>query len=190
MSEKMETKTVKELETICKEMGITYYVKKRHLTKSEMIEKINNNGNVKNEVAETETEKLVENVEKPVETKETTNVEKKNIVIVRNDNIIGTDEFKLPDPQSFLDNENREMYIEKAEVGTLVAFLDEKGKPRTAKIVNRSSKRRLLKVVTEFDWEFIVSYDKVLWVKNGTRWPKGIYLLLKGYSKYGKRADK
>lgn len=78
-------------------------------------------------------------------------------------------------------NKDKEKYIEEAEVGTLIAFYDKKGKPRTAALVNRSSTRRVVKLVTEFDWEFIVPYEDVLWVRRGTRWPKGVYNLLKGY---------
>lgn len=78
-------------------------------------------------------------------------------------------------------NQDKEKYIEEAEVGTLIAFYDRKGKPRTAALVNRSSARRVIKVVTEFEWEFIVPYENVLWVRKGTRWPKGVYNLLKGY---------
>lgn len=149
MANNLEVKTVKELEAICKELGLTYYVGKKHLTKQEMLDKINS-------VSVKEPEPVVENP-----TNDVTNV----------------------DPESFCNLENRGKYIEEAEVGTLVAFIDEKGKPRTAAIVNRSSKRRMLKVQTEFGWEFIVPYEKVLWVKKGTRWPKGVYNLLKGYNK-------
>lgn len=80
------------------------------------------------------------------------------------------------------ENKDKEKYIEEAEVGTLIAFYDKKKKPRTAALVNRSSTRRVIKVVTEFGWEFIVPYEDVLWVRKGTRWPKGVYNLLKGYN--------
>ena len=82
-------------------------------------------------------------------------------------------------------NSDKDEFIEKAEPGTLIAFYDNNGKPRTAALVNRSSNRKLVKLITEFGWEFIVPYSNVLWVKNGTRWPKGIYNLLKGYKKNG-----
>lgn len=89
-------------------------------------------------------------------------------------------------PFSFIHTKNKERYIEEAEVGTLIAFLDSNGKPRTAALVNRSSKRRLLKLQTEFKWEFEVPYDSVLWVRNGDRWAYGIYRILKGYNPNGK----
>lgn len=69
--------------------------------------------------------------------------------------------------------------IEKSDEGTLMAFLDLNGKIRTAALVNRSSKRREVKLVTEFGMEFIVPYDNVLWVRISNRWPRGIYNLLK-----------
>lgn len=89
-------------------------------------------------------------------------------------------------PFTFIHTRNKERYIEEATEGTLVAFLDDNGKPRTAALINRSSKRRVLKLKTEFDWEFIVPYDKVLWVKNGQKWAYGIYRILKGYNPNGK----
>ena len=88
-------------------------------------------------------------------------------------------------PFTFIHTRNKERYIEEATEGTLVAFLDENGKPRTAALINRSSKRRVIKVKTEFDWEFIVPYDKILWVKNGQKWAYGIYRILKGYNPNG-----
>ncbi len=89
-------------------------------------------------------------------------------------------------PYTFTHTRNKDRYIDEAEVGTLIAFLDQNGKPRTAALVNRSSKRRLLKLKTEFDWEFEVPYDDVLWVKKGARWAYGIYRILKGYNPNGK----
>ena len=76
--------------------------------------------------------------------------------------------------------ENRDEEINAVEIGTLVAFVDEKGKARSAKIIARHKKKRLLKLVTEFEWEFLVSYDSVLWVRKGSRWPKPVYMMLKG----------
>ena len=76
---------------------------------------------------------------------------------------------------------NKDELIEKAEVGTLMAFIDSYGKPRTAKMINRSSARRQVKLITEYDWEFIVSYDSILWVRFGARWPKAVYTMLKEY---------
>lgn len=159
---------VKDLEQVCKQIGIPYYCKKRHLTKNEMIENIEASG-YEFEIQEAEVPNVVVSVE--TETQET-NVEKETTVVEVEDK-------PLPDPETFFHTKDKERYIENAEVGTLIAFMDEKGKPRTAALVNRSSKRKVLKVVTEFNWEFIVPYEKVLWVKQGGKWPHGVYRILK-----------
>ena len=90
------------------------------------------------------------------------------------------------DPNTFIHTRNKERYIEEAEVGTLIAFLDENGKPRTAALVNRSSERKVVKVKTEYDWEFVVPYDSILWVRKGDKWAYGVYRILKGYNPNGK----
>lgn len=90
-------------------------------------------------------------------------------------------------PFTFMHTRNKERYLDEAEVGTLVAFLDDNGKPRTAALINRSSKRKMLKLKTEFDWEFEVPYSRVLWVKkNGHKWAYGVYRILKGYNPNGR----
>lgn len=146
--EELLVKTVKELEVICKERGLSYYSNRKHITKAEMIEKI---------VASYGEE----NVKEDVLAKEFSNessVEEKKV-----------------------DMKVKKEYIENAPVGTIIAFVDEKGKARSAAIVNRSTKKQMLKVQTEFGMEFIVPYDKVLWVRGGSnRWPRGVYNMLKG----------
>lgn len=71
-------------------------------------------------------------------------------------------------------------YVETAPVGSIVAFRDERGKVKSAKIINRSSANRLLKLETVYKKEYIVSYDDIIWVKTNDRWPRGVYNLLKG----------
>lgn len=93
-------------------------------------------------------------------------------------------------PYTFIHTRNKERYIEEAEVGTLIAFLDENGKPRTAALVNRSSERRRVKLETEYNWEFVVSYDNILWVKRGDKWAYNVFRILKGYNPNGKCGDK
>lgn len=70
-------------------------------------------------------------------------------------------------------------YIKGCEKGTIIAFLVD-GKARSAKIIKKSSKERVLKCITSYGKEFIVSFDDVIWVKTGTRWPRGVYNQLKG----------
>lgn len=70
-------------------------------------------------------------------------------------------------------------YIKSVKVGTLVAFEDSTGKANTAAVVNISAERRQLKLVTQYDREYIVSFDNVLWVKTSKRWPTYILKMLK-----------
>ena len=78
---------------------------------------------------------------------------------------------------------DKSSYVETVQLGTLVAFREpETGKLNTAKVVAKNSKNRMLKLITQYDAEFIVSYDSIAWVKTGARWPRGIYNELKGIS--------
>lgn len=147
----LEAKKVFELECICKHKNLTYYSNRKHLTKGEMIEKI---------LGE---EKKTEEVK--VETSES------GLAKVFSEN----DKEELQ-----IDRDQKDSYIDKAEVGAIVAFYDENGKARSAAIKNKSTKNKKLKVETEFGREFIVPYDKVMWVKTKNRWPKGVYDILKG----------
>ena len=159
-----------ELDVMCKERGIKTYKGKTHITKEAMADAIveydNNNPVEENLVPMPGAEKLEELKKEYPDVKEINNPKDEVVNEVKNIPwIVG----------------NKQKEIEAAEVGTLIAFIDEKGKPRTGKLENRSSKRQQIKVVTEFDWTFIVPYDKVLWVRFGNRWPKGVYLMLKEY---------
>lgn len=152
-----------DLANLCKERGITVYKHKSKKTKSDLSNEL-----VAYLGEHPELKIIVE--EDDVESETETNVVEETIV-----------ECCEPEENAPWIMGNKDEVIENAQVGTLIAFIDEKGKPRSAKMVNRSSSRRVLKLVTEFDWEFIVPYEKVLWVKNGTRWPKGVYRMLKEY---------
>lgn len=76
--------------------------------------------------------------------------------------------------------ERHRQIVEAAEIGAIVAFSDEAGKCRSAKIVNKSSKRQVVKLQTNYGAEFVVPYKNIVWVKSGARWPRGIYNKLKG----------
>lgn len=71
-------------------------------------------------------------------------------------------------------------YVENAEIGTIVAFRLPDGRVKSAKIDRRSTAHRKLKLVTQYGAEFIASYDDIVWVRTGKRWPKGVFNLLKG----------
>lgn len=77
--------------------------------------------------------------------------------------------------------------IQNAPIGTIVAFKAPGGRVRSAKIKLRSTAKRRLLVCTEYDAEYNISYDDVIWVKSGKRWPKGVYNLLKGRAADGKQ---
>lgn len=74
--------------------------------------------------------------------------------------------------------------IEAAPIGVLVAFYEpESGKLNTAKMTNRSKKRKQIKCETKYGKEFIVPFENIAWVKTGGRWPRAIYEELKGMVK-------
>ena len=173
---------VKELEQVCKQLGIPYYSKKKHLTKDEMIENIKATPGYEDVEIYDASELSNEQIEELKSDKEEVSEE-----VVKKEYVMSDE--PLPDPESFTHTKNKEKYIENIQVGTLVAFLDDKGKPRTGAMVNISTKNKKLKLQTEFGWEFIVPWDKVLWVKQGNRWPNGIYRLLKEW-KYKNAAVK
>ena len=79
-----------------------------------------------------------------------------------------------------VDMEQKMHYIENIEVGTIVAFKLSNGKVKSAKVVKKSTKNRKLKLETDYGAEYIVSYESIIWVRTGKRWPKGVYNLLKG----------
>lgn len=70
-------------------------------------------------------------------------------------------------------------YIEKATIGTIVAFKLDNGKVISAAIAKKSTKGRKFMVETKYGVEHKISFDDVLWVKTNKRWPKGIYQLFK-----------
>ena len=76
--------------------------------------------------------------------------------------------------------EQKMSYIENIDIGTIVAFRLSNGKVKSAKVVRKSTKNRKLKLETDYGAEYIVSYDDIVWVRTGKRWPRGVYKLLKG----------
>lgn len=75
---------------------------------------------------------------------------------------------------------NKLRYISEAPIGTLVAFRLPNGKTKSAKIINRSTKNKLLKLETVYGKQFIVPFCDVVWVKSTSKWPRGVYNQLKG----------
>ena len=95
------------------------------------------------------------------------------------------DECKTDD-QVHINMEQKMRYIENVELGTIVAFRLTNGRVKSAKVVKKSTKSRKLKLETNYNAEYIVSYDDIIWVRTGKRWPKGVYELLKGKVDNGK----
>lgn len=79
-----------------------------------------------------------------------------------------------------VDMKQKMPYIENIEIGTLVAFRLSNGKVKSAKVTRKSTKNRKLKLETDYGAEYIVSFDDIVWVRTGKRWPRGVYKLLKG----------
>ena len=100
-------------------------------------------------------------------------VEKVNATEVKEVNACDTKEKKVKQKMDFIEN---------VKIGTLVAFRLQNGKVKSAKVEKRSTKNRKLKLVTSYGAEYIVPYESIIWVRTGTRWPKGVYNLLKGIS--------
>jgi len=69
-------------------------------------------------------------------------------------------------------------YINNATVGSLIAFKVNETKMLSAKIEEVGSNNFV--VMTKNGIRFNVLHRDVTWVKTGDRWPKGIYLALKG----------
>lgn len=75
--------------------------------------------------------------------------------------------------------------VENAEVGVIVAFVFD-GKCRSAKIIKKSTKNKMMLLQTSYGAEFKVPFDSIVWVKNGKRWPRGVYNMLKGIENVSK----
>lgn len=129
------------------------------MKKADAIEAILGAENLNAEVAESAKENIkIDNPDVEVENK--TQKESANIVDV--------------------DFEGKMQRIEAIEIGTLVAFKLSNGKVKSAKVARKSSKNRKLKVETEYGASYIINYEDVIWVRSGKRWPRGVYMMLKG----------
>jgi len=159
--EELEKKTNKELYDIAASLGISKYVKGNRKTKTVIIEEV-----LGTEVQTEEPEKNVDNIVfidgNDVE-EQTSEKSELKVVAEHHDSSV-----------------KRKEYIESAQIGTIVAYRTENGKVKSAKIINRSTSKRRFKVETKYGAQSVISFDDVVWVKTGTRWPKGVYNLMKG----------
>lgn len=165
----LETKTKKELREIATELKITG---RWDMTKAQLIEAILGAKSVKND-----NEEKVENIvsqsandECKIDNHvcECTNVEVEEKVENKSANV------------AKVNMEQKMTYIENIDIGTIVAFRLSNGKVKSAKVTRKSTKNRKLKLETDYGAEYIVSFDDIIWVRTGKRWPRGVYKLLKG----------
>ena len=158
--EQLAEMKVAELKSICKENGIKHYNGKNRYTKQQMIDAI---------VAFSEEEqKEKQQVEEPVKKLEDNPKVKEN-------KCNGEEVKNTEDAES-----KRKAYVENIAIGTIVAFRTQDGKVKSAKVINKSSKYRRLKLETKYGAIYVIKYEDVIWVKTGKRFPRGVYNLLKG----------
>ena len=69
-------------------------------------------------------------------------------------------------------------YIENVKVGTIVAFKINEAKVLSGKV--EEIHKTALVVETKNGVRFTVRKKNIIWVKTGARWPRGVYLALKG----------
>lgn len=161
--ESLQNKTCKELRDLAKELNISG---RWEMTKGELIEAILGAEEVSVPKKPNETKSAKE--ECKVDNQEDVVVEEK-------------DEKESAGNESHEVNMEQKMrYIEGVELGALVAFRLSSGKVKSAKVVRKSTKNRKLKLETDYGAVYVVSFEDIIWVRTGKRWPKGVYRLLKG----------
>ena len=152
--ETLKSKTCKELREFAKELNISG---RWDMTKEQLIEVILRVGEDKS-------------AEKSESAKEEVKVDNQENVEV---------EAKVENKSANINMDQKMSYIENVSLGTIVAFRLSNGKVKSAKVVRKSTKNRKLKLETDYGVEYIVSYDDIIWVRTGKRWPRGVYNLLK-----------
>lgn len=168
--EDFEKKTKVELRELAKELNI---VGRWDMTKPQLIDAILETENTKNSNEFIPTKSVEDEI--------------KNDNRLRNVEADAKNEKKSADINNIkIDMSQKEPYLKDAKVGALIAFKLDNGKVKSAKIIKKSTSKRRLKVETEYGAVYIVSYDDVLWVRTGKRWPRGVYRALKGLTNDGK----
>lgn len=165
--EELQALRVTDLVVICKANGIPHYRGKSRFKKDELIEVILGAGTAENDGG---------------------SVSAKGECEADDRNSVGAEVKAREDSTNAepgIGTEQKTAYVENAEVGTLVAFRLSSGKVKSAKVIKRSAKNRMLKVETSYGATYVVPYEDVVWVRTGKRWPRGVYNLLKGTVTYG-----
>ena len=160
--EKLQNKTCKELRELAKELNISG---RWDMTKDQLIDAI-----LRAEVVENT---VVENTNESESAKDECKIDNHNVVEVE-------DKVEKKSANVDVDMAQKMPYIENVKIGTLVAFRLSNGKVKSAKVIRKSTKNRKLKLETDYGAKYIVSYNDIVWVKTGKRWPRGVYKLLKG----------
>lgn len=163
----LEAKTKKELRAIATEMEITG---RWDMTKAQLIDAILGAKSAESSKQENVEEVVSQsaNDECKVDNHECENVEVEEKVENDSANV------------AKVNMEQKMSYIENIDIGTIVAFRLSNGKVKSAKVTRKSTKNRKLKLETDYGAEYIVSFDDIVWVRTGKRWPRGVYKLLKG----------
>lgn len=155
--ENLQNKTCKELRELAKGMNISG---RWDMTKEQLIDAILG-------------AEVVQTADKPESAKDECKVDNHGVAEVE-------DKVEKESASVEVDMKQKMPYIENIEIGTLVAFRLSNGKVKSAKVTRKSTKNRKLKLETDYGAEYIVSYDDIVWVRTGKRWPRGVYKLLKG----------
>ena len=155
--ENLQNKTCKELRELAKGMNISG---RWDMTKEQLIDAILG-------------AEVVQTTDKLESAKDECKVDNHGVVEVE-------DKVEKESASVEVDMKQKMPYIENVEIGTLVAFRLSNGRVKSAKVTHKSTKNRKLKLETNYGAEYIVSFDDIVWVRTGKRWPRGVYKLLKG----------
>lgn len=108
-------------------------------------------------------------------------------LLLSNEGTIGK---AMPKAKGSVIDEGKKKYINNLEVGMLVAFQENETKINTAAVKsvvrNKDGTISLVHLETQYKKMFHVSPSKIIWVKTNGRWPKAIYMALKGGKGRGK----
>lgn len=99
-------------------------------------------------------------------------------------NILGSEKETIVEDQQeeiLANDSSKDIYIQNAKIGSLIAFLDKKKLTRTGKIVEINSEKRHITVELKSGKKFYILFEDVLWVTtdDNRRWPKKILYALK-----------
>lgn len=155
----LEKKTASELAKICKERGIPHYHGKNRFRKDELVD-------------------AILGAEKSAKCGKSAQVEVK--IDDHSDGVAAEVKVEKNVAGVKIDMTKKMPYIERAEVGTIVAFRLANGKVKSAMIAKKSTPKRRFMVETQYGATYIVDWEDIVWVRHGKRWPSGVYKLLKG----------